>query len=44
MEVALDQAVDILSLHALRQLVRLADDYFEDQMEQRGLYDADEDK
>jgi len=43
--VELDQAVDVLTLHALRQLTRLAEDFLEDQMEQKGFYDdADEDK
>ena len=41
-EVALDPSVDILSLYTLRQLTRMADDYFEDQMEEKGYYDDDE--
>ena len=39
-EVELDRDVHILALYTLRYLTRLANDYFDDQMEQKGLYRA----
>ena len=42
MEVELNQDVDILALYTLRYLTRLAHDYFDDQMEQKGLYEAED--
>ena len=41
-EMALDRNIDILALHMLRHLTRLAHDYFDDQMEQKGLYGAED--
>ena len=35
----LDKAVDILAMDTLRTLTRMARDYFDDQMERKGLYE-----
>ena len=40
-EVDLDPAIDTLSLYSLRQLSRLADDAFDNMMDQKGLYEDD---
>ena len=38
-ELALDPAIDTLALYTLRHLTRMAEDYFDDQMERKGLYE-----